>query len=813
VAAVGIIPALALIAGALCATEIDASFGTLRWLLPAVCVAAAASWRSRREAFTAILLFAGFAVAGAVLTGHARSRALHPSLRAVLDRELGGFTVEAIGPEGDHDPLPMRATLTEDAAPRGDYVSLRAGVVAVAVRGRWESAEGGVLLTVNGALAARLVPHWRAGRTIEAAVAFRRPERYLNDGVPDFERDLALDGTTLLASTKSGLLVRILAHGSAVEELAADIRAHVRRATSRWIAPHSEVAGAVVNAVLIGDRTGLPDEIRERLQAAGTYHVIAISGGNIAILAALVLGMLMLFALPGRVVASVTILTLVAYSQIATAGPSVWRATFMAVLYLSARLLDHRTAPWQATSIAAAVMLVVRPLDIRDPGFILTFGATGALLEGARRGRALLPANRALAWVLASVIASLAVECALLPISAWLFSRLTVAGVVLNLIAVPAMGIAQIAGIVVAVFDSCASVARGAGWIAHIAATVLVESARLVDAAPFLTRRVPPPPLLLVVAYYGVVAIALYGPRRAALRDPALALVICLLVVAALIAVGSARRERGVGLRWTIFDVGQGEAMLIESADRALQVDAGGAPFGAGLDIGPRVLAPALWARGVRGLDALLVTHGDPDHIGGARMLIADFSPPQYWEGIEVPRHGPSRTLRDAAAEARIAPRRLRAGQRFDWGRALVRVLHPPEPDWERPRVRNDDSVVLEIVYGDVALLLSGDISAEIERSIAALLTPAAVRILKVAHHGSRTSTSRELLDAWRPHIAVISAGRGNTFGHPAPQVLQRLESIGARVYRTDLHGQITVETDGRDVRVTTFVGGSDAGR
>jgi competence protein ComEC len=113
---------------------------------------------------------------------------------------------------------------------------------------------------------------------------------------------------------------------------------------------------------------------------------------------------------------------------------------------------------------------------------------------------------------------------------------------------------------------------------------------------------------------------------------------------------------------------------------------------------------------------------------------------------------------------------------------------------------------VLEIVYGDVAVLLLGDVGAGVERSILAQLTPAPHRILKVGHHGSRTSTSQELLDHWRPQIALISCGRGNTFGHPAPEVISRLNSIGARIYRTDVDGQVTLETDGTQVRARTFI-------
>ena len=123
--------------------------------------------------------------------------------------------------------------------------------------------------------------------------------------------------------------------------------------------------------------------------------------------------------------------------------------------------------------------------------------------------------------------------------------------------------------------------------------------------------------------------------------------------------------------------------------------------------------------------------------------------------------------------------------------------------------MRNDDSLVLEVRYGDAAVLLLGDVGVAVERAILSRLTPARIRILKVAHHGSRTSTSLELVERWRPQIAVISCGRGNTFGHPAPEVISRLESIGAAIYRTDLDGQVTIETDGTNVRVRTYMDGT----
>jgi competence protein ComEC len=194
--------------------------------------------------------------------------------------------------------------------------------------------------------------------------------------------------------------------------------------------------------------------------------------------------------------------------------------------------------------------------------------------------------------------------------------------------------------------------------------------------------------------------------------------------------------------------------------------------------------------------------------MGGAPAVLRDFSPAHLWLGVTVPGHQPTRDLLDQARAAGVVTDLLRSGTDRSWGRVRLRVLNPPTPDWERRRVRNDDSVVLEVRAGDVSMLLTGDISADVEQMLLPQLEPTPIRLLKVAHHGSRTSSSAVLLDAWRPQIAILSCGRGNRFGHPAPEVLERLHSIGTRVYRTDLDGEVTVETDGRQVRVRTWMEG-----
>ncbi len=825
-----LLPAIALIAGTAGGISFSIPWHAAVCALPLLAMVATVAWRRRSQRITIALIACAFGCAGAVLGAQSREAAVDSPLRALLDSEIGGFSLETFGPPGKHDPIPTRLRLTEDASPRDEVTTLRADVLAIRLHGGWLPASGGVVLSVGGRVTMERVGAWRRGRTVEAPITFRRPARYLDEGVADFERQSALDGVTLVGSIKSGLLLDVVGRGTTLNEVAADVRAEVRDRVARRLSPHSTLSAAIVSAVLIGDRSGLPDEVRMRLQAAGTYHVIAISGGNIAILAAVILLALAITGTSGRRAALVTLVVLIGYAQVVTAGPSVWRATLVAIVYLVARFLDHRSAPWQSMAVAGGLLACAHPLDVRNAGFILTFGATGALLEVARRMSMMRrgpvgPRSRVMAWLTTSVAASVAVEIALLPVMAITFSRVTVAGLVLNLAAVPLMAVVQLAGLVIVCADRLDAVARLAAWFAHLAAAGIVESARLVDVAPWLTRRVPPPSIVVIIVYYaGLAAMLMHGRRLLRIGGAACLAIAGAWIVGGINPVAPPPADASV-LRLTMFDVGQGDAMALQvpsgaepfppgvgrpfAGRQTVVVDTGGSPFGnGGFDIGTRVIEPALWATGVRSLQTLLLTHGDPDHIGGAVALIDDFRPDAVWQGVPVPHAVSLQVVLARAAEARSHVEERRAGEELALGAARIRVLHPPSPDWERQRVRNDDSVVLEVLYGDVALLLTGDIGSAIEREIVPHLTPAKTRILKVAHHGSRTSTSHELLDAWRPQVALISCGRGNPFGHPAPEVVERLSAAGVTVYRTDRDGEITVETDGAHVLVKTFTGG-----
>jgi len=271
-------------------------------------------------------------------------------------------------------------------------------------------------------------------------------------------------------------------------------------------------------------------------------------------------------------------------------------------------------------------------------------------------------------------------------------------------------------------------------------------------------------------------------------------------------------------VRVVVLDVGQGDATLVSlPGGRALLVDAGGVAAVAtgpdgfdappGFDIGDRVVSRALRALDVRRLDGLVLTHGDPDHLLGARGVLRHLAAVAIWEGVPVPPHPGLRALIEFARSESITWRTVRAGDTERVGQVEVRVLHPPSPDWERQRVRNDDSIVLEIRVGMVSIVLPGDIGREGERAILPRLEPDRLVVLKAPHHGSATSSGLELLERLQPRVVIFSCGRNNRFGHPHPAVVERYRAMGTAIFSTAEDGAVFVETDGERLEMSGFTG------
>jgi competence protein ComEC len=810
-------PAAAFVAGIACGLML--LIPPMAAALTMVCLLAAAvrAFVLQQTGAVFVCVLAGWIAAGIALGSRAERDARAPALAEAALATAPAQSRAAASTHRQRAPRNELVTLVgrlrSDASVYPSGVGLEIDVEQVQRRGLVVRTSGGAMLTVVGTLAVDRASEWRAGRRVRVRATVREAARYMNPGVPDMRLALARRGTVLVGSIKSGTLVEVLARGRWIRERAAAARQHVRRLIAASVGAWDARTAGIVTAILVGDRAGLDDRTEQDLQAAGTYHVIAISGGNIAILAACLLVVCRLVLVPWRMGLAAVVVALVAYAEVAGGGSSVVRATTMAVTYLAARLVDQRASAGSALAIAAAIILAASPLALLDAGFLLTFGATIAIVIGVPRIVASVGGPRLVRPAVGLFAASAAAEVALLPLGPVFFSRLTLAGLVFNFAAVPLMSVVQIGGMTaVGVAAVAPSLAHWAGWVPHEAARALVASAALVHLVPWAAWRVPSPAPWLLALYYGALVALVTSGRWVGLTVPwhrvawrAVALTGALAAV--LIAAAPLPAPSPPRLRVTVLDVGQGDATLIQlPSGRAVLVDAGGLGGTARFDVGERVVAPALWQLGVRRLDVLALTHGDVDHLGGAPAIVEAFRPREIWEGIPVPADPALSSLAALADSSRIAWRTVQAGDLLRDGAVTLRVWHPPPPDWERQRVRNDDSLVLEVRYGDVSVVLPGDIGAATEGALMAQISDAPIRILKAAHHGSASSSSNTFLDALRPGAVIVSCGRGNLFGHPHPAVLARYRAAGAAIYRTDDQGAIAIETDGRTVSVTPFV-------
>ena len=309
--------AVALCGGVLLSLTLPIGSGVaIPWLVTSTVGATVGACR-RRPAVVLACALAGVGGAGGALGAHADRRARTPQLPAVLDQSPDGVVT-------------LTGVLVEDASVSANGVRLRLAVHRMAEQ-EVDGAET-VALTVGGTLAEPQMTAWRAGRTIRTAATLRRPAVYLNPGVADDRLALARRGMTLVGSVKSGTLIEIQSPGAWREERAADLRAHVRTALAVHVRPRDPTAAAIATAILIGDRAGLDPALEKRLQIAGTYHVIAISGGNIAVLTVLLLGLARLLRVPVWLGGPLVAVLLVLHAGLVGAGASVARATTMAVI-------------------------------------------------------------------------------------------------------------------------------------------------------------------------------------------------------------------------------------------------------------------------------------------------------------------------------------------------------------------------------------------------------------------------------------------------------------------------------------------------
>ncbi len=552
----------------------------------------------------------------------------------------------------------------------------------------------------------------------------------------------------------------------------------------------------IVLGVVLGEDEGLPDTVRRDFRASGLYHLLAVSGQNVAFIAAGFLGLGWLLRLRRVVRELLTLAGIGAYVLAVGWQPSVARAAVAGGLASLAWLVARPRDRWHFFALGALVLLVWMPTSIFDPGFQLSFAAVAAIFAVVPRARALLAASP-LPSRLAEACA-VALVCGLItaPIVLVQFGRAPVYTVPANVVAEPAMPLVLGLGLLAGAVDPIAPTGAAAlAWLAGWAAAWLELVASTFGALPG-AQVGPRGALVLTLATGGVLAALRFGRSR---LERVTRTQTAALVAAALVAgVGWwATRPAAqpwvepAGLRVTFLDVGQGDSTLLETRTGRVLVDEG--PPEANV-------ASQLERRGIRSLSAIVLTHPQRDHVGGAANVLRHLRV-GFVLDPELAATGTDEEEAMAAARQRGVPvRAARAGEEFRLGGLHFEVLNPPDAGTpsEDP---NQNAVVLLVSYGETDILLTADAESDVTSDLP--LKP--VEVLKVAHHGSADLGLEDELETLRPRVAVISVGRGNDYGHPRPETLAALATVpGISVYRTDEDGAVVVESDGRRIRVRT---------
>jgi competence protein ComEC len=749
--------------------------------------AAALAWRRGRGAIAGPLLFV--ALGGLLGARAARTPPLDPTLAAALESE-DARDVEAIverGPEETANGTRLVVELT-----RVDGVPAR-GTVALAVANGW--------------------PDFGPGETIACRARLRALRGTRNPGLPDPVLALRAVGIEALAGVPTAGAIRRLAEpaGAGPRRAAYLARRALRNAIDRTVGGE---AAAFLKTAVLGDRRGVSSEVEDGFRAAGATHVLSVSGLHLAAVAALffllVRGVaariprLPLHVDPRAIAAAVSLPAIAFFTLLTGEAVATERSALMLALAMGALLVGRAASAAPTIAAAALILLIARPLQIFDVSLQLSVASVAGIALCARRvGAGRKPGDslgrRGLGWLWRFVAATLAATAATGPLCAHVFAEVAPLAPLGNLALVPLVEMAVVP-VGLAGATAAAIWAPLGKWPLVLAAAAarlaLAIAAGFRLHAPVWVCRAPNVLETSLLIAGGTLALVAAGARGGRRRLTASVALVAALAATSSLVVRDLRRRHATALTVTFLDVGQGDAAVVEAPGGAVMLIDGGGTRDGTFDTGARIVEPFLRARGIARLDVVALSHPHPDHLNGLFRVLQRFEVGAFWSSGDDGRNPEYRRLLELARvrgvpAPEVAPLALGAARVEPLGPFLDGQIGAP------PGLTvNDASLILRIAFARRALLFAGDLEADGEGELVgrrALGQEVASDILKVPHHGSRTSSSDELLDAVAPKLAVISLGWRNQFHFPAPEVLARYAARGTRTLRTDRDGAVTV--------------------
>lgn len=547
--------------------------------------------------------------------------------------------------------------------------------------------------------------------------------------------------------------------------------------------------GNLLLAILLGDKDKLSEDIQESFKTSNLSHMLAVSGAHVSYI---ILGLT--YVLQNSIIGKkngkiVCIIFLLAFMAITNFTPSVTRACIMAILTLFSSIIYRKSDVYTNISVAALITLIFNPYSLLDLGFQLSYGGTIGIIIFIKRIQEKKSNSKVINYIKQMALVSIYANIIIIPIMMYHFNTVSFTFIISNIMASPILGIIVITGFLFIIASiTVKPLTRLIAIFIKPILSILIKISQICSKLPFSNILVVTPYMFNVISYYAIILYCIKSKKNNKCK-----IIICLLIV--LILTNFIIYIFPQKLRIFFIDVGQGDSTLIITPDKkTVLIDGGGSDS---FDVGEKVLLPYLLDRRILKIDYVLISHFDTDHCGGILTIMEKVKVKNIIISEQAEHSENYERFKKLMIHKKIRLIEVKKGDKIKIGRySEFKILFPTSRLLSENPL-NNNSIVAQFNYNNFKMLFTGDIEKLAEQQI--LKTEKAeirADILKVAHHGSKTSSIPEFIKAVRPKIALIGVGKNNTFGHPNQQTIKNLENIKCRIYRTDLQGEIIIKID-----------------
>ncbi len=610
------------------------------------------------------------------------------------------------------------------------------------------------------------------GDILKISGKFQEISSYKNPGVFNYQQSLKKQ--KIIGNIKIQKIEKI-GESNNVLKIFSDINKRIKNKIENNF---SENTSSILKAIVIGDKENINEEILTNIQDNGLSHIIAISGMHISCIVLIVNAILNKFIIDNRKKKIILIISLVIFIFIIGFIASAVRATIMTILMILSKLLFRKNKFEIDISIASLVILIYNPYYLIDAGFLLSFGATiGIMLIIPKLSKNNFK-NKVIKYCIQTFLISVSVNIFILPITIIFFKRISITGIITSVLISPFVFIIEFLGIITIFLPT--KFIYLIKPLVEVIVTTFIKITQINIGSFYLKV----PTILEIIVYYLIFICILNKKIKKYFKIP-----IATVIIAILISKIDIKNE----LKIYFVDVEQGDCTLIQTENnKTILIDGGG---NTNSDIGKNVLIPYLLNKKINYIDYVIISHFDTDHVGGILTLLETFKTSKVIIGKQYENSENLENFINIINKKKIETIIVKKGDRITLDDATyLDILWPDEKNIITSNLMNNESLICKLNYNNFSMLFSGDIEKEVEEKIikdknAVLKSD----ILKVAHHGSKTSSTQEFIKKVQPKISLIGVGQNNKFGHPSYSTLENLKKIGSIIYRTDINGEITI--------------------